>query len=655
MKKPVKTTIWVLILAIAVYGGYRAVTFFLTPHRAIQQVYLIPKDAIFIIQSSSPIDDWETFSGSEPWQCLKRTPSFADIDRNASVLDSIIRENKKLFSMVGKRDLMISAHKVRNGFWDFLFVIDLQKISEIEALKEQIVHIYTYMDYKVTYRKYQHVDIMELRDQQTREILYTAFVENHFIASFSSKLIEASINEQNNPETGLNPHFIEVDRLVGDKGLYRIYIQYDYLPQFLEMYVGDEIEYMTPMIRSMSWAGLRFNVSNEKFELDGYSLFSETVDPYVSALLHSGKKEAAAPKMLSARTAFYTHVGFDNPTTFLKEIEKALASGNPDYYNSYKKAYKQVESLSGISLADDFLSWMSGEFAIAQMEQGGLGNDPELILAIQANDIHFAKEKMSAIERSIKKRTPINVKSVNYKSHSINYVELKGFFALFFGKLFNRFERPYYTYIDDYVVFSNKPSTILSFIEDYEQGFLLKDDPSFKHLFSQLDKKSTYFFYTNTQKFFPLIKPIVTPATWKDLNSNKEIAFSFPTAGLQITEDRQQIVMKLALNYLPYKEETMASDPDDDEEEAVTTENEQLQELERFYVEKFQGNIYRDYYPDGILKIKCEIRNGKRHGKYHEYYETGKLKVRGQYAKGNPKGTWKYYTHEGKLERKVKH
>ena len=60
---------------------------------------------------------------------------------------------------------------------------------------------------------------------------------------------------------------------------------------------------------------------------------------------------------------------------------------------------------------------------------------------------------------------------------------MKGFFRLFFGKLFDKFEKPYYTYVDDYVVFSNKAASLLSFVEDYEQKNLLKDNPGFKDAF----------------------------------------------------------------------------------------------------------------------------------------------------------------------------
>ena len=84
------------------------------------------------------------------------------------------------------------------------------------------------------------------------------------------------------------------------------------------------------------------------------------------------------------------------------------------------------------------------------------------------------------------------------------------------------------------------------------------------------------------------------------------------------------------------------------------TENEQMSELKRFYVEKFEGNVLREFYPEGALKSEAEVKEGKRHGRYREYYEDGTLKLRGKYVNNKPKGTWKYYTEDGKFERKEK-
>ncbi len=657
-----------IILILLVYGGFRLVSFYMKPHRAIRQIYLIPKDAVFIIQSDSPVADWKRFSKSAPWQCLKRNPIFSDIARKAGALDSILRENRRLMSLVGKREFMISAHNVGQGVWDFLYVIDLRKISEIEALKEQTRQIYAWLDFRVTYRKYKGTDIIELTDPKTYEVLYTAFVYNHYIASYSSKLVEASIDEGNHPVIGLNPSFMQAYKLVSRKGLCRIYIQYAYLPQLIKIYTEEEYSRLPAIINSMSFAGLSFRSGDSGMELKGYNFLNDTVDPYVSALLESGNREMKAHEILSDRTAFYTNIGFENPREFIQKLETALSTNYSEAYKTYKSSYDKIESLFDISLNEDFFDWMAGEFAIVELEAGALGNEMENILAIRTKNIEMAKEKIAFIENKIKKKTPINIKTEEYKGYRIGYTQLKGFFSLFFGKIFDKFEKPYYTYIGDYVVFSNRPSSILSFIEDYEKGNTLKNSKEFKNISAQTENVSTYFVYTDICKLLPLLKPLLPSATWQNLHENRETLCSFPHSAFQVVSNKKQIHMQFVLNYSPYcPPDTSSADGVENikelheedgetsgEEDMKIPEDENIDTLKYFYAEKFQGKLHREFYPGNILKSECEIRNGRRHGTYREYYKNGKIKVRGKYSKGKPKGKWKYYTRDGKLDHKIK-
>lgn len=80
--KIVKRTILVAGLVLAVYMVYSIVYLFVSPDRNIQQIYLVPEDAAFIIQSSAPIEDWGKFSGSETWQCLKKAKSFEEVTKS---------------------------------------------------------------------------------------------------------------------------------------------------------------------------------------------------------------------------------------------------------------------------------------------------------------------------------------------------------------------------------------------------------------------------------------------------------------------------------------------------------------------------------------------------------------------------------------------
>lgn len=654
-RKILKRTFLIAGLALIVYVAYNLVFLFVSPDRNIRQIYLVPQDAAFIIQSSAPVDDWEKFSSSPAWQCMKKAKALHDVVANVETLDEVVRSNKMILSLVGKRDMLISLHKVRPHDFDFLIILDMQKASKMDLLKSQIETVLTMAGNTVTNRMHNDVNILEICQPETRDIFYCAFVDNHFVGSYTSRLVESAIDSRHKPQIGLDDSFIEAEKRVSGKGLVRIFVNYARLPQFMTIYLGGKNKYLDMFSNSMSFAGLYFNTDKKRMEMKGYTLRKDTADPYITALLNSGKHKMKAHEVMSGRTALYTNIGFSNPVTFVKELENALAVHDKQLYDSYASSRKKIEKLFGISMEENFLSWMSGEFAIAQSEPGLLGHEPEMILAIGAKSIKDARKNMDIIEKKIKRRTPVRIKAVNYKDFEINYVEMKGFFRLFFGGLFDKFEKPYYTYVDDYVIFSNKASSLLSFVEDYEQKNLLKNNPGFKHAFSYLNSASTVFLYTDVRKFYPQLRPMMNSATWNELQADKEILFSFPFLTMQITGDDRSASLQYVMDYSPYQSQEVTTDIDEEDlAEDAETEKELMSELKRFYVEKFEGNVLREFYPEGALKSEAEVKEGKRHGRYREYHANGKLKLRGKYVRNQPKGIWKYYTEEGEFERKEK-
>ena len=400
-RKIVKRTLLTAGLALAVYMVYSIVYLFISPDRNIQQIYLVPEDAAFIIQSSAPIEDWEKFSGSETWQCLRKAKSFEEVAKSVEKLDSVVKSNKVLLSLVGQRDLLISLHKTRATDWDFLLIVDMQKASKMDLLKDQVETVLAMSGFTVTNRMHNGINILEMRDPDTRDVFYTAFVDNHLVGSYTSGLVESAINSRNKPKIGLDQSFIETEKLVSGKGLVRVFINYARIPQFMSIYLGARNEYVDLFSNSMNFAGLYLNMDKDRMEVKGYTLKKDSVDPYITALLNSGKHKMKAHEILSGRTALYTNIGFDSPVTFVKELENALSVHDKLLYDSYQSSRKKIESLFGISLEENFLSWMSGEFAITQSEPGLLGHDPEVILAIRAKSIKDARKNMEFIEKKI--------------------------------------------------------------------------------------------------------------------------------------------------------------------------------------------------------------------------------------------------------------
>jgi hypothetical protein len=248
---------------------------------------------------------------------------------------------------------------------------------------------------------------------------------------------------------------------------------------------------------------------------------------------------------------------------------------------------------------------------------------------------------------------------VEYKNYEINYIELKGFFKLFFGKWFEKFETPYYTFVGDYVVFSTRSASLLSLIEDYEQGNLLSGDAGFQRALGRVNNASTIFAYVDMPKFYGQLPALLTPEAWAGVSTHREVLYSFPQWVFQLADEGQRSSLQFTLDYEPWVEPPIevVEDPatEEGDEAGEQTERELMSELKRFYVEQFEGNVLREFYPSGALQSEAEVKEGRRHGRYREYYESGALRLRGRYASGQPRGTWKYYTEEGGFDRRERH
>jgi len=653
-KKPAKKIFWgIFLITILAFAAYFVYNLYLRPDQFLRQIYLVPQDAIYIVETNDPVNNWQKFAKSKPWQYLKEQPKMEELNQRANTMDSMIRANKTLLDLFGKRNLIIAACKTRKADYDFLFIVDMEKASKLESLKNQLEILFKANDFRVTQRNFKGEQIMELYDPVERSILYLAIVNNHLICSYTGLLVEKSITEKDDPFIGRDLSFLDVEQVVPNGGLCKIYVNYRHLDAYLTQLTGMSDSGMRDIYHPLAYTGLQFRASDNMLSLKGYTnLNDEADDSYLPALLRSGNHPVTAQKVLSYRTALYVDMGFDDPVKFIENVESVLQK-DKQAYTEFKKNWDMIEKMLKIDIRKNFLSWMDGEVAFAQHTLGPLDKQDEFVAVIKMNDKKNALKNLDFIEESIRKRTPVRFKTIEYEGYEIHFLEMKGFFRLLFGKMFNNLNKPYYTVIDDYAVFSNSTATLLSMVEDYRLGQTLEKDKEFRQFLDKFNNRSTVFAYANTRKYFPLARNLVSASTWKDLQANQNFVLCFPQIGFQLTGENEMFDTRLfgEFNIPPVEKED-----DDEEEDAIDfiDREDALQDLELFYLEKFQGNVYTEFYEDGSVKSKSEMSKGIKNGKYQAFFPNGKPQVTGKFKNNQRTGTWKFFDENGKTIRKEK-
>ena len=652
-KRTQKIFLIIFLIAILLFIAYFVFNLYLRPDNFLRQIYLVPKDAIYIIETDDPINNWHKFTKTDLWQYLREQHKMEEINQKADKIDSVLQANKKLLNMLGKRNLIISAHITRKSDYDFLFIVDIQKSSKLESLKSQLEVLFKANNFRVTQRNFKGEQILELYDPIDRTTLYLAIIKNHLICSYTGLLVEKSIMERDDPFIGRDLYYLDVERKVNDGGLCKIYINYRNLDSYLTILTGISDPDIQDIYRPLSYTGLQFKASEDMLSLKGYTGLNDSPDDsYLPALLYSGSRPLTVEKVLSCRTAYYFDMGFDNPIKFIDNVEIVLQK-NKDAYDTFKKNWDLIENKLKIDIRKNFLSWMDGEVAFAQHTQGLLDRQNEFVAVIKMKNKQDAVNNLNIIEESIRKNTPVRFKTIEYEGYEIHFLEMKGFFRLLFGKMFGKLDKPYYTIIDDYAVFSNSTATLLSMIEDHRLGQTLENDSDFKRFMKEFNKKSTVFSYINTNKFFPLSRDLLSPSNWNGLQDNQNFVVCFPQIGFQLTGENGLFDTRLFGEFDISSEESEDDDMETDFLDFVER-GDTLPNLERFYLEKFGENVYTEFYEDGNIRSKSEISKGIKNGKYQAFYPNGKLQVNGKFKNNRKTGTWNYFDENGKTVRKEK-
>ncbi len=643
-----KKLIVILILIAAIIGGYYLWLKW-SPNKFVDGYYLIPNDAVMVVETEDPVGNWQTFSSSNMWQGMKSFPPFEEITQNADMLDEVIQSNQQVFALLGQKHLLISAHMTKPKDFDFVYYADMQEASKSNMIKASLTSIIKQFDYVHTVRTYKGLQVNEFLDPKTRDVLSIIYIKNYMVCSYSKTLIDHVIETASMPEqqVGMDARFTEVNQLTSADGLCRVFINYKTFHQFLGIYM-DDASGIQSLMDGMYFSGLDCSMQNDLILADGYSMVNDSLSSYMQALSVSGKANTDAEKIFSERASFFVSLGFNDFNTFYGNFMKSLQTNGKDL-KQQEASIKKIEKLLKINVQKNMFDWMGSELAIAQYETDVLiGNKVKSIVAIKAKDIALAKQELAYIEQQIRRRTPIRFTDIAYNGYDIHYLEIKGLFKAFMGELFSKIEKPYYTIIGDYVVMSDDPKTLLLTIDDFNAQKTLSNKAAYRAFRTQFAEQTSVLAYVSPNHHFANFKGILSPEKWKSTQANQPYVRCFDHVGLGLSGDGDRMRTVFGAQFAQWQAPVAVVD-------TTMSETDTLTAMDLFLIQHFQANMNTIYYENGLPKQAVEMDGSVMDGIFVEYYDNGVIKTKGKYNKGLKDGTWKYYLPNGVFDRKEKY
>jgi hypothetical protein len=654
----------ILLIIIIIGAGFLA-WYFLKPYNKVDLLYAIPNKPVFVIETDNSYDVWKKITKSEMWTNLKHHPFFSAISSGVDLLDSVIQNNEVLARYVGARDMLISMHITANNNYDFVYAIDLQRASKLLAAKDFVDRLIE-SKYHVKIEKYNNISVYLLADTATHKVLRAYFKYNLMVASYNQKLIEASIDQIDKPYLATDVNFSSIREQIKGDGLFRLYINYAQLDDYTNGMLSSPDPNIRQLSKSLLYTGLAFDLDNDNLvRCEGYTNYNDSIVSSLRAIARSGTGKTGLAEVLPMQTASTVSIGFDRFTDYFDNLMLNFKE-IPKSYNEYQASIKKIESYLNIDVRKNIMGWIGDEAAMVQLLPMGLGRNNEFAVFLKTRDVKDAQENLDLVMTQIRKRTPVKFETVEYNGYNINYLSIKGFFRMLLGKYFQKLEKPYFTYIGDYVVFSNHPQTLKVIIDGISREKLLSNISDYKSFTKNFSRKSNVLMIVNTSKFLQSLQNIVTPSTWTGLEQNKEYIERFPYLGFQMENDGA--VFKTSL-YISFNESGSTQEEDNDifgtteidtADAVVSTRAtdevaEMLKKIDDYIPSNVNIPSYTEKYENGQMKVEFELKDGFRDGEFKEYYDNGNIKIKGQYKNDHRIGTWKVYNEEGKLLQKIKY
>ena len=652
-----KKILLVFLTIFIVLIGYLVYFFYLAPSSNLQSIYLIPKDAVFVVETQEPVANWDKIRESDVWKHLQKNEYFFDLTESIHKIDTVFHNKKKVFELFGTRSLFFSVHMYKPKDYALFYVIDLKRIAKLKLLRTYLNTLLN-DDYSLSRREYHGNEIIELYDKKSKETLYLAFIKNQLVASYVHTLVEASIDQINEPVIGRDLDFIEVKKKTGYDDMFRLYLQYNYLNEYARYFSDKPNAIIDAVSNNFLFSGFSFDLhSNNTMIAKGFTNIRKSNIAYLKALQKSGKAKRTIPKIAPKRTALYMSFGFDSFTEFYSNFLKIQQEKQTEF-ETYKENIHEIESLLKIDIREHFVSWVADEIAVVQIQSSFERGKNDIALIVKANDIEKAQANLDFVLKQLKKRTPVKFKSINYKEHTIHFMAIKGFFKLFFGSMFSELDKPYFTIIDDYVVFSNKPNTLKSIIDDYTAKETLSTSEDFQHFNTYFDKKSSLFTYINTPVLYENMYAFADEITKKQIEKNRDFIICFPQIGFQLSPANDLFESRLVVDYQDaeivkskeqFKDATLFGPRTNNKDYSSSNilEVADIFEIKNVHPNDLNADEYIKKFNDGKIQIKVDLKNGMKHGRYYEYYPSGQEKITGRYRKDKQVGLWKAYDKKG--------
>lgn len=356
-------------------------------------------------------------------------------------------------------------------------------------------------------------------------VFFMAIKENLIVLSNAQQQITTVLAKNLDNKPDKFAEYIRSSTRFNKNSLAQLYINFNTLPVLLKNIIAGNLNGGLQLLSNQdAFAALNYNYSKDKVLLTGttatnnpnsyYQLFSELQPQKIS--IHN---------LLPVNTATYTIFAIDDYLPWRKKLGSWLSNEKNDKQVSH--LIETINTTYHLNLDDIIPKYFKDQLITFQLSTA---------------------EKLGAINltNGDKLMQLLIDLSTDYNDE-IKVLKETGILYAYFGLPFEGFKRPYYTILDNHMVFANNAATLQSFLNSYKNNQLLINKANYINAGNQLPGNSSISIYIDHANAAELLRKNINANYYRNIQSDKGLK-NYDSFTYQLSGDNGKFQTNILIN-----------------------------------------------------------------------------------------------------------
>ncbi|WP_424964124.1 hypothetical protein [Ekhidna sp.] len=509
--KKVLIIISILLLAGAGYFTYDK----WVKHANLTTWSFVPSDASLVIEGEV-IEDLHTLQGYPAWSIIEESTAFDNFRKGLSFLDSINGEGG--FRAVFERaPVLASVHKVSSSNLDFLFIVELQNISQNTFANAAIGRLQK-SGYRFRTRNYNDFKISEIsKDGKTLTFI---FYKNFFLASFTPYLIEDAIRVISDSAL---PAFREKFNKLNDtgaQGLASCYVNYEKAGALLGAFASSDADF------SMTAGNYELMLDSSFLQFSGFSYAAD------NGWIRTHTEQPATfdmAEVVPEKTAYLMHI----TSTEMSDWKEKQISYVQSQYPDIKKLQDSLRTQYDFNV-DQVFDLVDEEIGIATLESPRAGTQQKLMI-LEVKNTQESLNFFSQLTQRIALSRGDSVYSESYSDNEIRFLAIRDFPSTLLGDMAAGFDQCFYINHRNYLIFSNDLLELKNLIASVQNEDTWGKSIQMNNFFGRANNAANVSLFVNVPRAWNNITTSLKPEWQEHFKENTNTYRSIELAAFQFS------------------------------------------------------------------------------------------------------------------------